>query len=211
MIVEKIRHNISIMEKEQLKSSCPRMKKLIQVVDEIESYYIKDSFQALVNAVVYQSISFKAATKIWFRLLDLLVEFTPKEVLNLEYDVIKGVGLSNSKTKYIINIANAFYNNEIRTDFDNMNNDEIMSEIQTIKGIGPWTSEIFLIFSLNRRDVFSWGDIAIRRGLEYLYDLKSPISKKEFDYYKSLYDPNLTVASFYLWEITLRNLFKQMI
>ena len=211
MIVNKVRHIVDNDSVTKLKSVCPRMSKLIDVVGDIESYYIPDHFQALINGIIYQSISYKAATKIWNRLFDRLSEFTPSEVLEFGYDKIKAVGLSNSKTEYILNIAYAFINKGINTDFTNMSNAEIQHELEQIKGVGPWTSEMFLIFCLYRKDIFSWGDIAIRRGLEYLYDLDHDITKKEFNYYKELYAPSQTIASFYIWEITLRNLFKENI
>jgi 3-methyladenine DNA glycosylase/8-oxoguanine DNA glycosylase len=91
-----------------------------------------------------------------------------------------------------------------------MTNNQIQNELQKIKGIGPWTSEMFLIFCLYRKDVISFGDIAIRRGLESLYKLDHDITKKEFQYYKTLFNPHQTIASFYLWEITVRNLFKEL-
>ena len=188
-------------------SKCPRMKSLIEYVGNVDSFYIEDHFIALVSSITYQSISYKAASAIWERFLALFKAITPQDILSVTHGDLRGVGLSNSKAQYIINVANAFNDKSINLDFNNMSNNEVLSELQKIKGIGPWTSEMFLIFCLYRKDVISYGDIAIRRGIEFLYHLDHDLTKDEFIYYKNLYAPHLTIASFYLWEITLKNLF----
>lgn len=211
MIVPKMKHDISPISIIHLSTQCNRMGDLIKRVGEIESYYITDPFIALANSIIYQSISFVAATAVWNRFLTLVVTITPSTIMNTNRQQLRDIGLSNSKVQYIYNIARSFIEGDIITNFGNMSNSEIQSELQKIKGIGPWTSEMFLIFCLNRKDVMSYGDIAIRRGLEFIHNLDHNITKKEFEYYKDLYSPHQTVASFYLWEITLRKLFNETI
>jgi len=93
----------------------------------------------------------------------------------------------------------------INTNFDQMTDEEVTKEVTKIKGIGKWTAQMFLIFSLLRPNIISYGDIAIRKGIEWLYDLDHKITEKEFEYYENLFSPYNTTASHYLWEITLRS------
>lgn len=210
MIVRR-KHEIKTSSVNELKMTCPRMSSLIDYIGEIDSFYIPDYFTALCNSIIYQSISYKAATAIWNRFIAMAENITPESILSHSLSEIKSVGLSNSKAQYILNIAGAFKDHSINLSFDSMTNKEVQNELEKIKGIGPWTSEMFLIFCLYRKDVISYGDIAIRRGIEYLYSLDHNLTKKEFEYYKNLYMPHLTIASFYLWEITLRQLFNTAI
>lgn len=208
MSVYKKQHIIAKEDINGLKQKCSRMSDLIDFVGDVQSFYIPDYFTSLVNGIIYQSISYKAATSIWNRFMILLPNITPNDILSKSHEEIKSVGLSKSKAEYILNIANAFKNKTIRTDFEMMDNNLIHKELQKIKGLGPWTSEMFLIFCLYRKDVLSYGDIAIRRGIEWLYQLDNELTKKEFLFYEKKYSPYKTLASFYLWEITLRKIRK---
>ena len=180
------------------------MKALIDLIGEIESFGFDDPFEGLISQIVYQSISFKAANTIWNRIYDNYAPFSPQKVLDIPFDELRQQGLTNSKTKYIRNIATAFINQSINTNFDDLSDEEIMADIQKIKGVGRWTAEMFLIFCLSRPNVMSYGDQAIRKGLEWLYDIDHKITKEEFAYYKDLYSPFATTASMYLWEINIR-------
>lgn len=194
-------------EIEYLKNADPILGDLIDVVGEVENKYIPDPFIALINSIVYQSISFKAATTIWNRVVDLIVPLEPSTLLSFTDEEIRVCGLSRAKVEYIKNISRAFKENEIRLDFDNMSNDEISEELLSIKGIGKWTVQMFLTFSLVRKDVISYGDLAIRRGMEKIYSLDHDITLLEFKEIEKRYSPYSTIAALYLWEITLRKLF----
>ena len=191
-------------EIEYLSSVSSEMKALIDLIGEVETYYIEDHFTSLVSQIVYQSISFKAATTIWERLYDIYKPLTPERILSIPFEELKATGLSNSKTQYIRNIAEAFLSDAINTDFDSLTDEEVIKEVTKIKGVGLWTAQMFLIFSLCRPNVISYGDIAIRKGIEWLYDIDHKLTIEEFEYYKNLFSPYNTTASHYLWEITLR-------
>lgn len=191
-------------EIEYLKKQSSEMKALIDLIGEVDTFIIKDPFTCLVAQIVFQSISFKAAMKIYERIEDAYAPMTPEKILAIPFDELKNQGLTVSKTNYIRNIANAFLYNEINTDFELMSDDEVMEEVQKIKGVGRWTAEMLLIFCLDRPNVISYGDQAIRKGLEWLYDIDHKITKDEFQYYKDLFSPYATTASFYLWEINMR-------
>ena len=128
-------------------------------------------------------------------------------ILLVTNEDMRKCGLSKSKVSYIKNIANAFKYNEIRLDFENLDNEEVIKELKKIKGIGNWTAEMFLVFSLFRKDIISFGDLAIRRGLEWLYQLDNDLTISQFKDFEEKFKPLNTIASLYLWEITLRRLF----
>jgi 3-methyladenine DNA glycosylase/8-oxoguanine DNA glycosylase len=89
-----------------------------------------------------------------------------------------------------------------------MKNEEVITELKKIKGIGNWTAQMFLTFSLFRKDIISYGDLAIRRGIEWLYEMDHELTFNEFKDYEKIFSPYNTIASLYLWEITLRKLFE---
>jgi len=194
-------------QKSYLASKDSSFSKLINYLGDIDNYYIPDYFTALVNSVIYQAISFKAATTIWNRFVNLVEHVTVDNVLLLNDEDMRKCGLSKSKVGFIKNIVKAFKNNEINLNFENMDNNEIIRELKKIKGIGDWTAQMFLTFSLYREDIISYGDLAIRRGIEWLYRLDHELSVSEFEVFKNLFSPYNTIVSLYLWEITLRNLF----
>lgn len=200
----KKRIKFNTLELDYLKKASSEMKALIDLIGDVETYYIPDPFTALVSQIVYQFISFKAATVIWERLYEKYKPLTPASILSVDFEELKSIGLSNSKTKYIFYIAKAFEYKEINLEFFQMNDDEVIKELTKIKGIGLWTAQMFLIFCLMRPNVISYGDVAIRKGIEWLYDLDHKLTEQEFEYYKNLFSPYSTTASHYLWEITIR-------
>lgn len=191
-------------EIEYLKKQSSEMKALIDLIGEVETFIIKDHFTCLIAQIVFQSISYKAGVKIWERIEKAYCPLTPEKLLNIPFDELREQGLTKSKTQYMRNIATAFKEKTIRLDFEDMSDEEIMTEVTKIKGVGRWTAEMLLIFSLDRPNIMSYGDFAIRKGLEWLYDIDHKITQEEFNYYKDLYSPYATTASMYLWEINIR-------
>lgn len=191
-----------------LSSRSSEMKALIDLTGEIKIFHFSDPFIALISQIVYQSISTKAANTIWNRFKAKFSKITPEILLEVSFDEIKEIGLSKTKTQYIINVSNAFFYNEINTDFDALTDSEIIEELTKIKGIGEWTAQMFLIFCLERENVISFKDFGIRSGIEWLYDLDHKLSKNEFDYYRELFSPYCTTASHYLWEVHAKTIQK---
>ena len=185
------------------------MKVLIDSIGEINREYIPDPFIALVNSIVFQQISYKAALSIWNRLEDLITEINPDNLLNVSFESLRKCGLSKTKISYIRNIAEAVKKNELELDnLAMMSDEEVIKKLVKIKGIGVWTAEMFLIFSLSRKNVMSYNDLGIRKGLKWLYSMNEEPTLKQFEKFKNKFSPNNTLASFYLWEITIRNYFK---
>jgi len=182
---------------------------LIDLVGELSREIIPNHFIALVNSIIYQQISFKAGNTIWNRFSDLLGAITPENVINISSEDLRSCGLSKSKTGYVKNVANAIVDGKLNVkELKNQTDEEIVTNLIKIKGIGNWTAEMFLIFSLNRKNVINYDDLAIRKGIQWLYKLKDEPTKSEFEAIRDRFTPYNTILSFYLWEITIQNLFK---
>ena len=160
-----------------------------------------DLFSALVESVVGQQISNKAAATVCSR-LDAICEMDANRLHSLSHEEIQACGMSMRKAAYIKNIADAAVSKIINFDeFPQKSDAEIIVSLTAVKGIGVWTAEMLLIFSLMRPDVVSYGDLAIRRAMMQLYGLKE-LSKEQFARYAKRYSPYGSVASLYLWEMS---------
>jgi len=179
-------------------------KKLGAAIDRmgmIQRKITPDPFTALVESIIGQQISNKAAATVCGRLVELS-GMAPCKLNALPLEEIQACGMSMRKAGYIKNIAEAVVMQTIDFDaFPEMTDQEIINTLTAIKGVGQWTAEMLLIFSLMRPDVVSYGDFAIRRGMMKLYGLKE-ISKEQFMRYAKRYVPYGSVASLYLWQLS---------
>jgi len=184
-----------------LKSKCKKLSKAIDRIGMIERSIIPESFPALISSIISQQISTKAAATVKERLKNLIGEISAENILNASQEDIQSCGMSHRKVSYIIGVAEAAQSRFI--DFDNLDklsNNEIIEKLTSLNGIGIWTAEMLLIFSLTRPDIISYGDLAIRNGIMHLYGLES-LSKKEFEVYRNRFSPYNTVASLYFWAL----------
>ena len=134
-------------------------------------------FSSLCSDIISQQLSDKAATTIYERFLALIPgkKVTPEVVLSLSDDNLRKAGMSWSKASYVKNIAVATKSGELDLSaLPKMPDDEVIQELIKVKGIGTWTAEMFLIFSLGREDVYSHGDQGLRTAITKLYNLRSP-------------------------------------
>lgn len=174
----------------------------IEKIGMVKREVILDPFEAIISSVVGQQISNKAADTVNERLLSLLVKITPENIVKAQIEDIQKCGMSHRKVAYIKGIAEAALNKSV--DFNNLNklsDEEIIKELTSLYGVGVWTAEMLLIFSLRRMDVLSFKDLAIIRGMMRLYNLDK-VTKAEFEEYKKIYSPYGSVASLYLWELS---------
>lgn len=191
-------------EIDYLKKKDKKLGAAIDRIGMIEREIIPDPFTALVSSIVGQQISSKAADTVWERLEKLLGEITPESIERASVSEIQSCGMTMKKAGYIKGIAEAAISG--RVDFnklDRLSDDEIVRELSELNGVGVWTAEMLLIFSLNRPDVVSYKDLAIRRGMMNLYGLKE-LPKEKFERYRKRYSPYGSVASLYLWELSVR-------
>jgi 3-methyladenine DNA glycosylase/8-oxoguanine DNA glycosylase len=167
----------------------------------IERPVMPDLFKALVHSVVAQQISRAAADTVWGRLCGMLADVAPRNVAGADVSDIQKCGLSMRKATYIKGIGEAAFRGDLDlSELRAMPDEGIIKKLSSLPGIGVWTAEMLLIFSLCRPDVVSWGDLAIRRGMMNLYGLKE-LSKKQFDRFRKRYSPCGSVASLYLWAL----------
>lgn len=174
----------------------------IERIGPVEREVIPNIFQALINAIIGQVISTKVAKALWEKMEASLGEISPEVFENLSIEDIKAYGLTQKKAETIKLISHMVLDKELLLDtFHNLSDDEVIKELIKIKGIGVWTAEMILINSMERKDVMSFGDIAIKRGLCKVHNLES-IGKKEFEEYRKLYSPLGSIASIYFWKIS---------
>lgn len=183
---------------------CKKDKKLgaaIERIGIIKREVNPHLFAALVENIVGQQISSKSAATVCSRLA-ALCGMDSQKLHRLTVEEIQACGMSMRKAGYIKNIAESAVSGQI--DFDalpNMSDGDVIKTLSSIKGVGVWTAEMLLIFSLMRLDVISYGDLAIRRGMMNLYGLKD-LPKEKFQRYAKRYTPFATVASLYFWELS---------
>ena len=156
-----------------------------------------DTLHTLVRSVVGQQISVRAADAIWNRLDEACNNsITENNLLELSIGDMRKTGLSNTKSNYILNIINA---NLSELDWENMNDEEVSNKLCEIKGIGPWTADMFLIFRLGRTDVLPLGDIGLVNAINLHYNNKEKLSKEELLKFKEKWSPWCSIATWYMW------------
>jgi 3-methyladenine DNA glycosylase/8-oxoguanine DNA glycosylase len=169
----------------------------------IERPVMPDLFKALVHAIVAQQISRKAADTVWAKLNDRLSGVSPRSVAAADVSDIQKCGLSTRKAGYIKGIGETVLSSRLDVSkLKEMPDEEIVERLSSFPGIGVWTAEMMLIFALCRPDVVSWGDSAIRRGMMNLYGLEA-LSRTQFDRFRKRYSPCGSVASLYLWALSV--------
>ena len=157
-------------------------------------------FKSLIKYIIYQQLSIQSAKAIYTRFLDLFNSKPTPTTLNAINDaILKDIGVSKQKINYIKEITKYFLNHNI--DFNSLTNKEVYDELIQIKGIGPWTIDIFLMFTLYRTDILPIGDLGIKKGFRILYDLDE-LPTDQFMVEKSKkWNPYESIASMYLWKI----------
>jgi len=160
-----------------------------------------DPFFSLCRTIVGQQISTKAADSIWSKFEKKCKKrIVPKVVLKLSSKNLKSAGLSRQKVSYLKNIAKAFKNRSFEINkLKKMNDLEAISYITKLKGLGVWSAEMFLMFNLNRPDIFPIKDIGLLRSLSKNYKTSYPPSKKFLNRISNLHSGYRTVSTSYFW------------
>ena len=165
----------------------------------------QDYFQSLLRSIVFQQLSGKAAKTIYERFVNLIPTTSnhcPNEVLKLDKEEMRKAGLSFRKIDYVRNLADYFENNSFhKKDVEKMSDQEISKELIQIKGIGQWTVDMFLMFTLNRADILPCSDLGIQKGIMKILNMKNLPSKKEMENCSRKWRPYRTIACWYLWRI----------
>lgn len=201
-----ITKNFDYGEKEiqYLKSADPVLGRAMSQMGKVERMVIPDLFTALVHAIVGQLISAKAVETIWARMQEKLGVITLQRIVAHSAEDIQSSGITMKKAACIMNLAQTIEQGLLDLqELYELSDTQVIQKLSSLQGIGPWTAEMMLIHCMERPDVVSWGDMAIRRGMMKLYNLDS-LTKKQFEKYRQVYSPYGSVASIYLWSISFR-------
>ncbi len=184
-----------------LKKVDPVLGKIIEQIGPIERRVIPDVFTALIHSIVNQQISTKAAETVWRRMEARFDRITPEVLDAATVDEIQQLGMSVRKATYIKDAAHKVVCGELDIALlPTLPDEEVCRQLSALNGIGVWTAEMLMTFSMQRPDILSWGDLAIHRGLRMLYRHRK-VDRKLFEKYRRRYAPYNTVASLYLWAI----------
>ena len=186
-------------------SSDPRLADVLPLITlpEIETH--NDIYGDLLGSIVSQQLSVKAAATIESRFLDLFPDRNPlpERVLAMDVEVLRGCGLSYQKANYIRNIATYWIENQAdKKDWMQTSDDDIISELTKIKGVGKWTVQMILMFRLNRLDIFPIDDLGIRQGMVKLYSVEETGKEliKRLHEIAEPWRPYRTIACRHIWK-----------
>jgi DNA-3-methyladenine glycosylase II len=159
-----------------------------------------EPFQTLARAIVGQQISVKAAQSVWNRVLEVTPGMTPAEVLAVQRPRLRACGLSDRKTEYIADLARHFAEGAVHPQrWPDMEDEDVITQLVAVRGIGRWTAEMFLMFNLLRPDVYPLGDLGLLKAvrLTYFRGRKVPLSR--IRKLGEQWAPWRSVATWYLW------------
>ncbi len=194
--------NYGQTELNYLKAKDQKLSQAIERIGHIHREVTPDLFEALINSIVGQQIAAKAHKTVWSRMKAELEHITPYSIEAVNEDKLQSFGISLRKAHYIKNAANAIFTGALDLDeLRTLNDDEVCSKLTCLKGVGVWTAEMLMLFSMQRPDIISYGDYAIRKGICMLYGYEQ-LDKKLFDKHKRDYSPYASTASLYLWAIS---------
>jgi DNA-3-methyladenine glycosylase II len=190
------------VELDHLKERDAALGAVIDRIGMIECDIVPDLFVALVNSIVCQQLSGKAADTVWNRMRESFGDITPHSMAAAPLEDLRACGLSQRKAEYVRGIAKAVETGEMDiAALPGLPDEEVIMQLSSLRGVGIWTAEMLLIFSMGRPDVVSYGDLAIRRGMMRLYGLEE-LDRETFESYRRQYSPYGTVASLYLWKLS---------
>jgi DNA-3-methyladenine glycosylase II len=162
-------------------------------------------YQELVDSIISQQLSVKAAAAIEQRFRDMFGgKFpSPEQILTKNLDELRAIGFSYAKGRYVQDLALHIIDGKVRFDhLDSLSNDEVIIELTAVKGIGEWTAHMFLMFCMGRSDVLPVGDLGIRNGIRQLYGLDHAPSPNDIHAIavKNNWRPYESIASWYVWQ-----------
>ena len=178
------------------------MARLIKAAGKIELRpALEDNFAALARSIMYQQLAGAAASTIHGRFLKLFADgLSPAAVLALPEGLMRTAGVSGAKAAAITDLARKVQDGTVALDgVDSLSDDELVAKLVQVRGIGPWTAEMFLIFQLRRLDVWPVDDYGIRKGWALAHKLKEPPAPRALQAEGDLFKPFRTIAAWYCW------------
>ncbi len=194
--------NMLARAQRHLRRKCPHMRRVIKLVGPCEMKLERDRFKMLVRSITSQQISVHAARVVQRRLLEAAApgKLDAPTILRLGEDRLRAAGCSGQKARYMLSLAQQVESGEtkLRT-IGHKSDDEIIATLTKIKGIGVWTAQMFLMFSLGRPDVFPHDDLGIRQAIRNFRQLDDLPTKQQSLDLAEPWRPYATVASWYCW------------
>ena len=185
-----------------LRKADPVMRDVIRKAGPFTMQLHRNRFRTLVFSILGQQISGKAAASIRARLIEYLKpeQLSPQSIARLTPDELRSVGLSGQKASYVLDLARRVAEGQLRLDrVARMSDENVIDALVQVKGIGVWTAQMFLIFSLGRPDVFPHDDLGVRSAIRNLYGLDELPNKEISHKIATPWRPYATVASWYCW------------
>ena len=171
---------------------------IINQFDDLELVSRGDLFYTLIRSVIGQQISVKAASTVWSRFCERIGDIEPENILSADIEKLRSCGLSHRKAEYVIGISESWSDYD-SLEWKEMSDEEIIQELIKLRGVGKWTAEMILIFTLLRPDVFPIGDIGMIRGIEKSYNSGERMSREELYAISEKWKPWRTVACCFMW------------
>lgn len=179
-----------------------------QIIQQIDKeigappdWHRKPDFESLSKIILGQQVSLESAESHFNKLKNYIGEFAPKNILKLSDEEMRSCFISRQKSKYLREVSDAILTEKIIfNEFGRMNDDEIKEKLTSIKGIGNWTAEVFMLFCLRSKDVFPMGDIAVVNTVKELYEVTE---RDEILQIAEKWKPCRSLATFYMWHFYL--------
>jgi len=185
-----------------LRKSDPVMQGIIKQVGPFTAKTRSDRFASLAGAIVAQQISGKAAMSIWKK-LEVLLEpekISANAIYSRSLDQLRTAGVSRQKGTYLIDLSSRVLSGDVQLNqLGRKSDDEVITELTRVKGIGRWTAQMFLMFTLARLDVLPVDDLGVKNAIARAYGLRKPPDSKRIEKIAQPWRPYASVASWYLW------------
>ncbi len=181
----------------------PKLARIIELVGEYQIRTSRNYYESLVEAIITQQLAGSAAKAISNRFRSLYGKSFPKpiDVINTSDSKLRKTGLSRMKIKYIKELSKAIEAKKLKIrSLSKLSDEEVVEQLTQVKGIGRWTAEMFLIFSLGRMDVLPVGDLGLRKGIQLYNSADELPNAAEIEKLGEKWRPYRTVATWYLWK-----------
>ena len=186
------------LAKKELSRKDDVLHEIINEYNDLELVSRGDLFYTLIRSVIGQQISVKAASTVWSRFCERIGDIEPKNILSADIEDLRSCGLSQRKAEYVIGISESWSDYD-SVEWKEMSDEEIIQKLIKLRGVGKWTAEMILIFTMLRPDVFPIGDIGMIRGIEKSYNSGERMSVEELYAISEKWKPWRTVACCFMW------------
>lgn len=207
--MDRLSFNLESEEVKYLYHADPTLGNIIKAIGTVDIPLSKDYYSSIVKQIIGQQFSLKAAATIKERLENIWPNLQAELLEKITDEQIRCVGVSRPKITYIRELTHKHLSGEVDlSKIDMLGDEDVIKVLTSVKGIGTWTAEMFLIFSLGRLNILSYNDISIRNAIRLLYQMEKD-DPLDLDHFYHKWKPYNSIASLYLWEAIDLELFKK--